>query len=112
LEDLNTFQTAWLGRKGRLTLLLKKLGDVSLEKRKTLGKGYNELKVGLEKSLADLEKELGHAQRTKELEKDTLDTTLPGVPHPYGTVHPITRVIQDLVTIFRVLGFVVADGPE
>jgi phenylalanyl-tRNA synthetase alpha chain len=112
LEDLTAFRVAWLGRSGKLTLLLKKLGDVSMEKRKTLGKAYNDFKVELEAELTGREKALQQAQRSQDLEKDALDTTLAGVPRPYGTVHPLSRVMRDTVDIFRALGFMVADGPE
>ncbi|SRR5258708_33569978 len=112
LEDLNKFRIAWLGRSGKLTLLLKKLGALPLDKRKTLGKAYNEFKTELDAQLTAREKTLAATQRTQTLEKESLDPTLPGVPRPYGTVHPLSRVMQDLVGIFRSLGFVVAEGPE
>jgi phenylalanyl-tRNA synthetase alpha chain len=112
LDDLNSFRIAWLGRSGKLTLLLKKLGTVPLEKRKTLGKLYNEFKVELEATLAAKETTLLASKRSDDLEKDALDPTLPGVPRPYGTMHALSRVMEDLVGIFRALGFVVADGPE
>jgi phenylalanyl-tRNA synthetase alpha chain len=88
------------------------LGKMPLEERKKLGPLYNGLKDEFTELISLKEKELASAERSKELERDTLDISLPGVPHPYGTLHPITRVLQDLVGIFRSLGFVVADGPE
>jgi phenylalanyl-tRNA synthetase alpha chain len=112
LDDLEKFRIAWLGRSGKLTLLLKKLSELPLEKRKTLGKEYNEFKTELDGQLTDREKTLQNAKRAQDLEKDALDPTLPGVPHPYGTIHPLTRVMNDLVGIFRAMGFVVAEGPE
>ena len=111
-EALNAFRIAWLGRKGKLTLLLKKLGAVPLEKRRTLGKAYNELKDELDGWIATREQALLALQRVHALEKESLDPTLPGVPRPYGTLHPLSHVMRDAVDIFRALGFVVADGPE
>jgi len=111
-EAVEKFRIAWLGRSGKLTLLLKQLGSASLEERKTLGKAYNELKTELETLITQREQTLLAARRAESLEKDTLDPTLPGVPHAYGTIHPLSQVMRDLVDIFRALGFVVADGPE
>jgi phenylalanyl-tRNA synthetase alpha chain len=112
LEDMEKIRIAWLGRNGKLTLLLKKLGDDPLEKRKTYGKELNDYKNELDSQLSDREKAFKADARQKELELDRLDPTLPGVPRPYGTMHPLSRVMEDLVAIFRAMGFVVADGPE
>src|SRR5688572_7242752 len=112
LEALEKFRIAWLGRSGKLTLLLKKLGAMPMDKRKIYGKAYNEFKLELEGLLAEREKSLAASQRAQSLDKETLDSTLPGVPRPYGSLHPISRVMEDLVGIFRALGFVVAEGPE
>ena len=111
-DALEKFRIAWLGRSGKLTLLLKKLSELPIEERKTLGKAYNEFKTELDSRLTTLEKELVTAQRASAMEKDSLDLTLPGVPRPYGTHHPLSRVMRDLVDIFCALGFVVAEGPE
>jgi phenylalanyl-tRNA synthetase alpha chain len=112
LELLEKFRIAWLGRSGKLTNLLKQLGELPLEKRKTVGKSYNEFKLELEVRLNDLEKTLAAEKRRQDLETSGLDITLPGVPRTFGTLHPITQVLHDVVDIFRALGFVVADGPE
>lgn len=111
-EDVENLRLAWLGRKGRLTLLLKQLGALSLEEKKTFGPLYNELRNSLESTLVGREKELASAERSAALEKDTFDITLPGAPRRYGHTHPLTEVSESLVSIFRSLGFVVADGPE
>src|SRR4051812_18345194 len=112
LDDLDKLRVAWLGRSGKLTAILKSLGAASMEERKTKGKAYNELKVELEGRLTEREKLLLAAQRAADLEKDALDTTLPGTARPFGTAHPLSQVMREMVDIFRKLGFVVADGPE
>lgn len=110
---LEEVRIAWLGRKdGRLTLLLKQLGSLSIEDKKRFGPQLNDLKTSLEDSLKTKELALGSAERAAALEKDTLDITLPGAPLVYGHLHPLTQVMDQLVTIFRSLGFVCADGPE
>lgn len=111
-EDLELLRVSWLGRKGKLTLLLKQLGTLSLDEKKTFGPLYNDLKNGFESTLTSREKELRSSELAKELEKDQFDITLPGLPRPLGRSHPLTQVTESLVSIFRSLGFVVADGPE
>jgi phenylalanyl-tRNA synthetase alpha chain len=95
-----------------LTLILKKLGELPMETRKTQGKALNDLKVELEGKVDDLEKNLSRAKRRQDMAQEVFDPTLPGVPYPGGTRHPISQVIRDLVAIFRSIGFMVADGPE
>ena len=113
-EALEEARIAWLGRKeGRLTLLLKQLGTLSIEDKKRFGPQLNDLKSSVEDILTTKEQALGSAERTaKLLEKDTLDITLPGTSFPSGHLHPLTQVMDDLVSIFRSMGFVCADGPE
>jgi len=112
-DALEEVRIRWLGRKeGRLTVLLKQLGSLSIDDKKRYGPQLNDLKANLEGLLADKEKSLGAKDRALALEKDTLDITLPGTPLAYGHLHPLTQVMDQLVTIFRSLGFVCADGPE
>ena len=111
-EAAADLRVVWVGRKGKLTLLLRELGQMSMDDRKTVGPLLNALKIDVENALTDREKKLSRAQREKTLEADRFDITLPGMPYPSGRIHPISHVMESLVTIFRSLGFVVADGPE
>jgi len=113
LDALEEARIAWLGRKeGRLTLLLKQLGGLSIEEKKLYGPQYNSLKARLEELLAAQEENLRSQERRRALENDTLDITLPGAPVAYGHLHPLSQIMDSLVSIFRSLGFVCADGPE
>ena len=111
-EDVNQIRIAWLGRNGRLTTLLKQLGTLSIDEKKHWGPKYNQLKSSLEEFLGAKEKELASRERAKALERDTIDSTLPGTPYLHGHLHPLSLVAESLVSIFRNLGFVCADGPE
>jgi phenylalanyl-tRNA synthetase alpha chain len=112
-DALEKARVLWLGRKdGRLTLLLKRLGSLSLEDKKRYGPAYNDLKAQLEERLSSKEKALLAAERRVHLETDTLDVTLPGTPLAYGHLHPLSQIMESLVAIFRSMGFVCADGPE
>jgi phenylalanyl-tRNA synthetase alpha chain len=112
-EALEEARILWLGRKeGRLTLLLKQLGTLSIDDKKRFGPLLNNLKANVEEILTSKEHALSSAERAVALEKDTLDVSLPGAPYPRGHLHPITQVMNELVSIFQSLGFVCADGPE
>jgi len=112
-EALAEVRITWLGRKeGRLTVLLKQLGSLSMEDKKRYGPALNELKSSLEALLTSKEKTLAAQERARTLEKDTLDITLSGSPYVHGRLHPLSQVMNELVSIFRSLGFVCADGPE
>ncbi len=112
LTDLEAFQQEWLGRKGKLTTYLKNLGQLSLEQKKTVGKEANELKVHLEAGLENKTRELKKKELESKLQAESFDITLPGVPRVFGHKHPLSQVMEELVSIFKGLGFVCADGPE
>ncbi len=113
LDALEELRIHWLGRKeGRLTLLLKQLGNLTIDEKKRYGPELNSLKTSLEDLFTSKERDLTSQARAKALETDTLDTSLPGTPKSYGHLHPLLQVMDSLVSIFRSLGFVCADGPE
>jgi phenylalanyl-tRNA synthetase alpha chain len=111
-EEIEAVKVAWLGRKGQLTLLLKQLGTLSIDEKKRLGPLYNELKNDFESRIISREKETRSRKRLETLESDLTDISLPGTIQRYGHHHPVTQVMTELVSIFRSLGFVCADGPE
>src|SRR5437879_3742405 len=81
VDALEEVRIAWLGRKeGRLTVLLKQLGTLSMEEKKRYGPQLNGLKSTLESLLVTKAKNLTSQERAKSLEEDTFDTTLPGTP--------------------------------
>jgi phenylalanyl-tRNA synthetase alpha chain len=111
-EALNDLRVSWVGRKGKLTTLLRELGTISLEERKTVGPLLNALRNQIEETLTNREKNANRSLREKTLETDRFDISLPGHVPQVGHLHPLNQVMDSLVTIFRSLGFVVADGPE
>src|SRR5205807_2199571 len=113
VDALEEVRITWLGRKeGKLTLLLKQLGTLSIEEKKRVGPQLNELKTNLESLLAKKERSITSEERVKAFDKDVFDTSLPGTPHVHGHLHPLAQVMDSLVSIFRSLGYVCADGPE
>jgi phenylalanyl-tRNA synthetase alpha chain len=110
--ELEQAKARFLGKQGRLTELLKGLGKLSPEERREAGARINEAKDRIERSLAERRAALARAKLEARLAEEAIDVTLPGRDRGRGGIHPITRTWQRVETIFRSIGFDVADGPE
>jgi phenylalanyl-tRNA synthetase alpha chain len=111
LEGLESELIAILGRKnGVLTAALKSVASLPLEQRKAYGAAVNQLKTRFETAFAQRGEAL-HAER-RQREAVQVDLTMPARRRWAGGEHPVTRVVDEIVDIFRGLGFTVAVGPE
>jgi len=108
-EDLESLRVKYLGRKGQLTGLLRKLGQLSSEERPRLGKLANQIKLELDKKFSDKTKELDFEKPAASARQDL---SLPGRCYPFGKLHPVTQVMAEVCAIFEGLGFAVAEGPD
>lgn len=110
-EQLEAFRVQYLGRKdGSLTVLLRQLGSASKEDRPRLGQLANTVKQGIEARLEEKKQELitvggDHLS-------GITDYSLPGRYLPFGKLHPVTQVMDEICSIFEGLGFAVAEGPD
>ncbi len=102
----------YLGKKGVLTEQLKTLGSLSPEERPRVGALVNQAKQLLQEKLTARKEQLESAARQQQLSREVLDVTLPGRGVRQGGLHPITRTLERLETLFTRMGFIVADGPE
>jgi len=109
LSGLESFRVAYLGKKGLLTSLMKRLGDLSPDERPEAGQLLNRLKSDLTKRF-DQAREMVLSR--KEADVGLLDVTLPGREPFRGHLHPITQVSLEICNIFRRMGFNVVEGPE
>jgi phenylalanyl-tRNA synthetase alpha chain len=109
LGGLEQLRTGYLGANGKFTALMKQLGSLAKEERPAAGKLINQVKAELESALVERRGEL---ELKSALPKEPTDFTLPGRRRLLGRLHPLTQVTEDIVRIFRKIGFVVADGPE
>jgi phenylalanyl-tRNA synthetase alpha chain len=110
-KQLEAEEIALLGRKsGVLTLKAKSLGSLPLEQRKSYGAKVNELKVLADAVIGGRKKELQVSVSGVLVRGE--DLTMPGRRRWIGAEHPVTRVVDEIVDIFRGLGFTVAVGPE
>ncbi len=111
-DALLDLRVKYLGKKGLLTSLMKGLGALPVEERPAAGQMVNNVKARLEAEVGAMLDSIRREDKEKKLRSERVDVTLPGRRRPLGTKHPITRVTEEIVDIFAVLGFQVAEGPE
>ncbi|RUM87946.1 MAG: phenylalanine--tRNA ligase subunit alpha, partial [Thermovibrio sp.] len=111
-EDLEKLRVKYLGRKGRITELLKKIPTLPPEERREFGKACNLLKGELENLLKEKLSEIKEREKAERLKSERIDVTLPGRRRPLGALHPVTKTLNEIVRIFTSMGFSVAEGPE
>ncbi len=109
---LEQLRVDFLGKKGRITGLLKGLGSMPEEDRPRFGALVNVLKQELQDLIGARKSLLDAAAVKALLEKETIDVTLPGRGQSTGCVHPITRTIERMEDFFTAIGFDVVEGPE
>ncbi len=109
---LEEVRVAYLGKKGRLTEQLKQLGKLPADERPAAGQAINAAKQRVTERLEDRRAALEQAELDAALEADRVDVTLPGRAEQPGGLHPITRTLQRIESMFRGVGFAIAEGPE
>ena len=109
--SLQVWRVTYLGRKGRLTGVLRGLGGLPVEERRNLGALANRLKDALEGALELRQAHIG-ADRLTAIESGRLDVTLPGREKRIGRLHPVTQTLRDVLAAFVSMGFSVVEGPE
>ena len=108
-SDIEKLTQQYLGRKGLLTLLLKKLAELPKKERPVIGKLANQVKEDLYKQFQSVSDSL----TAKAVEPESaFDVTLPGRRIPLGHLHPISQTTEEICVIFSTLGFKVVEGPE
>jgi phenylalanyl-tRNA synthetase alpha chain len=110
--ELENAKACFLGKAGRVTELLKSLGSLSVEEKKSRGAEINATKQRIENALAARRQALADAELDAQLEVEGLDVTLPGRQRGQGGLHPVSRTMERIEAIFASMGFDVADGPE
>ena len=112
LSALEELRVRALGRKGVISERLKGLGRLAPEERRSAGAAINALKEDIAAAIAERRRVLEEEALAARLAREKLDVTLPPPPIPDGRIHPVSRVMDELVEIFADLGFSVAEGPH
>ncbi|MBD3610796.1 MAG: phenylalanine--tRNA ligase subunit alpha, partial [Gammaproteobacteria bacterium] len=112
LQTLDNIRVQYLGKKGSLTEQMKQLGSLSAEERPKAGQAINQAKQEVQKAIEARKESLQQAALNEKLAAESVDITLPGRNTSRGGLHPVTRTLERIESLFIQLGFEVAQGPE
>lgn len=112
IQSLEEVRVTALGKKGRVTDLMKTLGTLSPDERKEMGQALNRLKDEISAEIDARASILKAAALNARLSAEKVDVTLTPRPENKGSIHPISQTIEEMITIFADMGFSVAEGPE
>jgi len=111
-DALNDIRVSALGKKGEISALMKSLGKMSPDDRKTFGAAFNIAKTELSEAIDSKNIILAEEALNARLALETADITLNTRPEPKGSLHPVSKVTEEVTAILGKLGFSVAEGPE
>ena len=112
VDVVEQLRVEFLGKKGKITDILKGLKDLSVEEKKEIGKLANDVKTELESKIEKAVEIISEREIEEKLAKENIDITFPGKEVEKGSLHPITIVQRRAEEIFKGMGFMIADGPE
>lgn len=112
MKTLEEIRVSVLGKKGKITELMKGLGALSAEEKKEKGKSLNILKSEVEKAIDEQKAVLEDKELNAKLAAETIDVTLPVRAENQGRIHPVSKIYEEVVAIFGEMGFSVAEGPD
>lgn len=110
-EELYQVKVQFFGKQGRLSLLMKEVGELPKEERPLFGKEVNLAQAHLQGLYGELETQLKTKELNQKLQSEVIDLSLPGPEVPRSGLHPIPRVIGEIVDILSRIGFSVRSGP-
>ena len=111
-HDLYELKAYYTGKKSPLGEIMKQMGSLSPEEKKTLGAKANEIKQAIERLIMDQRKALEDAKINAKLESEKIDVSMPGKQIARGTKHPLTQTIEEVEDFFIGMGYNIAEGPE
>ena len=112
LPTLDQIRVQYLGKKGEITARMKMLGSLTAEERPAAGQLINDAKQAVQTSLEARKETLQQAEMSQRLQAEVVDITLPGRGQVGGGLHPVTKTMERIESLFAQLGFSVAEGPE
>lgn len=111
-QGLESLRVAALGKKGELTQVLRGMGQLPADQRPLVGQWVNEARASLEAELASAKERIIAREKEARLQKEALDVTLPVEERAFGSLHPMSIVLEELFDIFTGMGFTAVEGPE
>ena len=112
LEALEALRVSVLGKKGRVSLMMRELGGMAPDERKTAGQALNLVKDAVAAAIDARNTALSSAALDARLAAEAIDVSLPARPETEARLHPLSRTIEEVVAIFAEMGFSVAEGPD
>ena len=112
LDDLENLRVQVLGKKGSITSLMKQLGSLEPDKRREAGQILNSLQKSIIESIDNKKSSLEETYLNEKLKNEALDITLPTRPENIGRIHPLSKTMDEVISIFAQMGFTVAEGPD
>ena len=112
LDDLENLRVQVLGKKGSITSLMKQLGSLEPDKRRESGQILNSLQKNIIESIDNKKSSLEEIYLNEKLKNEALDITLPTRPENIGRIHPLSKTMDEVISIFAQMGFTVAEGPD
>jgi phenylalanyl-tRNA synthetase alpha chain len=109
---LEAVRVATLGRKGRITQMMKGLGGLEPELRRETGARLNRIKDAIQVAFVSRRNALLDVELEARMAEVSIDVSLPPQPENRGRIHPVSQVMDEIVQIFADLGFDVAEGPD
>ena len=112
MKELNEVKTFYLGKKGPISSLSSMIKDLSVEEKREFGSALNKLKQEVNLMMEEVRIRLEEEELNRRLEKEKIDVTLPSTSVHFGSVHPLTQVIDEIEELFVSMGYDVVEGPE
>ncbi|HIF18908.1 MAG TPA: phenylalanine--tRNA ligase subunit alpha [Gammaproteobacteria bacterium] len=112
LEELDSVRVQYLGKKGSVSIQLKKLSDLDPSDRPRIGKEVNKIKKLVDQEITNKKNSLNDEKIKLNIEDSSLDVTMPGRTSIIGNPHPVSSTLNEIEKIFLNAGFLVEDGPE
>ncbi len=110
--QIRALKVSFMGKNGVFTDIMKGLKDVAKEDKPKMGKFINDAKTIIETELKAAEEAFENANKEERLKSEAIDITLPSKKQPAGTLHPLTKIRNEIIDAFMCLGFTVTGGPE
>ena len=111
-EKLQNIKTEFFGKSGKITSQFKILGSLDPDKRKQFASNLNKIKDDLSNQLEKKILEIESNEINEKLKNEKVDVTLPIRPFRKGKIHPVSQVIDEISSIFSLIGFSVVEGPD
>ena len=112
VAEVEEMRVRLLGKKGRITEILRGMGKLTPEERKVLGQAANSARAEIERLLDEKFAAFKDMQRSLKFKEEKIDVTEPGIVTPLGTKHLISITIDEISRVFMSMGFSISEGPE